>query len=151
MSGLGVQVGTLPGWDVRVFRRAAAAQERTNTVVHAATVSLTGEVGDYGDGLVQRLTVNDVFIALVEFDPSAAMTPLFRAQGLPRALAPDDLARSALQHAVGSQSGVQRFFSEQQRAWCLYVVVGSHDRRGGLMSRANALLDTIEIGVGALP
>ena len=49
--------------------------------------------------------------------------------GIPRALSPDDFSPGVLQRAIRGQAGVQRFFHEPGRAFCLYVVLGSFARR----------------------
>jgi hypothetical protein len=148
VAGLGITVGAADGWDLRISRRPAVAPERTHAVLHAATFALPADraaLGDYGDGAVQLMSADDVFVALVEFGAQAARTALFRAVGLPQQLAPGAVSRTTLQHARAGQAGIQRFFSEQGRGWCLYVVVGAYDRRTRLVPRANALLRTIEI------
>ena len=140
MNGHGISVSPLPGWDIRIARRPAPWGERTHAVLHAATFALPEGRGDYGDGAVQRMARDDVFLALVEFAPSATATPLFRDPPVPRSLSADEFARTTLQHAAAGQSGLQRFFTERGRAWCLYVVIGSHDRRVVLTRRVNQLL-----------
>lgn len=133
------------GWDIRIFRRPPQAPETTHAVLHAATFAMPADAGDYGDGAVQRMSPADVFVALCEFHPSSAVAPLFAAGGMPGPLAPGDFSRTALQHALGGQAGVQRFFNEQGRAWCLYVVIGSYDDRVRLTARANELVAQVGI------
>ena len=43
------------------------------------------------------------------------------------------------------QSGCQRFFSVAGRAFCLYVVLGSHARRTLLTPRVNAVLASLRV------
>jgi hypothetical protein len=50
-----------------------------------------------------------------------------------------------LQRLIPGQSGVQRFFSERGRAFCLYVVIGSHSSRRALVEEVNRLLATLEV------
>ncbi len=64
---------------------------------------------------------------------------------MPRVLSPDDFDREALQHGVTGQSGAQRFFTEKGRAFCLYVVLGSHIDRRELVKRVNPVLETVVI------
>jgi hypothetical protein len=40
---------------------------------------------------------------------------------------------------------VQRFFSQSGRAFCLYVVLGSHARRGVLAPRAEAVVRSLSV------
>jgi hypothetical protein len=104
------------------------------------------ERGDYGSGVVERLSTDDVFISLFEHDPAAAGSPLFAASGPPAHLPPDGFSPMALQRVLSGQSGVQRFFTATDRAFCLYVVLGSHARRAVLAPRAEAIVRTLEVG-----
>jgi hypothetical protein len=81
-------------------------------------------------------------VSLFEFEPEATGTALFSTRGRPR-LTPADFAPSQMQRTLPGQSGVQHFFSEQGRAFCLYVVLGSHARRAALVRKANEVLDTL--------
>ena len=91
------------------------------------------------------MNTDDMFILLFEYGPESVGTPLFSEMGLPRSARPDDFSRDALQHAVSGQSGMQRFFTENGRAFCLYVVLGSHIDRPELVTRVNAVLETVTI------
>ncbi|GAC1316640.1 MAG: hypothetical protein NVSMB12_13630 [Acidimicrobiales bacterium] len=141
----GITAHSPRGWDIRIFRRPPQPPETTHAVLHAATFAMPADVADYGDGAVQRMSPADVFVALCEFHPSSADSPLFAAGGVPGPLLPADFSRTALQHAMGGQAGVQRFFNAQSRAWCLYVVIGSFDDRVRLTGRANELVAQLEI------
>jgi hypothetical protein len=43
------------------------------------------------------------------------------------------------------QSGLQQFFTHRGRAFCLYVVLGSHIDRAEVLPRVNAVLDSLVI------
>ena len=141
----GLAVASLRGWDVRIFRRPTEAPETTHAVLHAATFALPSGVGDYGDGAVQLMGAGDVFVAMVEFEPSSAQQALFAARGLPLPLRPDDFSRASLQVSLPGQAGTQRWFGEAGRAWCLFVVLGSWDRRDALVERANQMVAGVEV------
>jgi hypothetical protein len=155
----GIAVDLPPGWEASLHRRDAtpAGQPRalsaaehapgatTHPVLHAASVPLPPDRGDYGSGAVDLLGTGDVFVSLVEFHPDAARTPLFAVDGPPRRLSSDDFRADSLQRTVPGQSGCQRFFRSRGRAFCLYVVLGSHARRHLLVPVVNALLETLDI------
>lgn len=146
--GLGVE--TPPGWEVRIGRRQADAREpraRPRPVLHASTVPLPQERGDYGSNVTPSLGPEDVFVSLFEFEPEAAGTALFAARGRPR-LAAADFQPSQLQRTVAGQTGVQHFFTDRGRAFCLFVVLGSHARRATLVQKANAVLDSLDVETG---
>ena len=155
--GIGV---TLPaGWEGRVFKRPlagevgaaaadgapAAAGETTNAVVHVATIPLPAGTGDFASGAVEDLGRDDVLIVLFEYDAGSATQPLFAAQGLPTSLDPDDFNPNVLQRTIRGQAGVQKFFHDQDRAFCLYVVLGAFAGRQQLVPRVNQVLATMTI------
>jgi len=145
VAGHGVEVAPPAGWDVRIYRRDPVGAETTQAIVHAATFPIPARRGDWGDGAVQLMAGNDVFVALVEFGAPSVGSALFAARGFPAPLAGPDFSRTSLQHSLAGQAGVQRWFSAEGRAWCLYVVVGSYARRAALAGRANGLIATLAV------
>jgi hypothetical protein len=87
----------------------------------------------------------DIFISLFEYGPESAGTALFSSQGIPRQVLARDFDRDALQVGVAGQSGLQRFFTHRGRAFCLYIVLGSHIDRADLADEVNAVLATLDI------
>jgi hypothetical protein len=168
LTAHGIQVTLPTGWEGRLFRRprageiaaadahvqgaAAAPAESTNAVLHVSTIALPPGIGDFASGAVDKLGDDDVIVVLFEYDPEAAGTPLFKAAGIPRVLQADDFSPNVMQRAVRGQAGVQRFFHDQGRAFCLYVVIGSFARRSDLVQRVNQVLATLTIdAAGATP
>ena len=140
----GLDVRVPDAWDTRMFRRAPEGNERTYAIVHAGSFALPNVRGDYGSGAVDRMSTKDVLVTLLEQEPEAVGTHLFRRQGIPRAH-PADFSPQGLQRTLPGQSGCQYFFTEGGRAFCLYVVLGSHARRVALVKKANELIDGLEI------
>jgi hypothetical protein len=134
--------GSISGGDFQV--EADGAQEPT--VIHVASFPMPAERGSFGTGAVELMRSGDVFMTLFEYGPESAGTPLFEAEGIPRQLAAREFDRNALQRAMPGQSGLQRFFTHNGRAFCLYVVLGSHVDRADILPRVNAVLETLEIG-----
>jgi hypothetical protein len=161
LSAHGIEVTLPTGWEGRLFRRPrageaaaadagiqgapAASGETTNAVLHVSTIALPPDIGDFASGAVDQLGENDILVVLFEYDPSSADQPLFRARGIPRKLGPDDFSPNVMQRAIRGQCGVQRFFNEQGRAFCLYVVLGSFARRRQTFARVNEVLATLTI------
>lgn len=85
-----------------------------------------------------------MFIVVVEHDAVSAGSPLFQ-NPPPWPLAPDDFAPENMQRALPGQAGVQRFFTVNGRAFCLYVVLGSHRNRVMLTKVVNDALAGITI------
>lgn len=146
LTAYGLAVAPPRGWDVRIIRRAQSGRgDRSRPVLHACTRPLPEERADYGSGVVELLGPADVFIALLEFGPESVGQPLFARQGLPRPLPISSFSPNRLQRTLPNQSGLQLFFSDSSRAFCLYVVLGSHSRRLDLVPRAEQLIDSLAV------
>jgi hypothetical protein len=148
ITGSGISVEVPQGWEGSIdgggFEQLSSGATRP-TLLHVASFPLPAERGSFGSGATELMNTDDVFIVLFEYGPESAGTPLFAAEGMPRSVNPDDFSRDALQHAVSGQSGMQYFFTEKWRAFCLYVVLGSHIDRPELVTRVNAVLQSVVI------
>ena len=133
-----------PAWDSRIFRRAPEVGERTFPILHAGNFALPNQRGDFGSGAVDVMRGHHVLVVLLEQDPEAVHTALFRRRGFPIPRA-DDFSPRALQRTLPGQSGVQYFFSHRNRAFCLYLVIGDHGRRRRLVTAASAFLSRVEV------
>lgn len=141
-SGGDLTIDLPAGWEVRI----AKAQDRAaSTLLHAATFELPARRGDFGSGAVELMTPLDTFVTLFEFGPDSVGQPLFANQGLPRDLDPDAFHPAALQRVIPGQAGVQRFFTENGRAFCLYAVIGSWSERQRLVPRVSDLLAGVTV------
>ncbi len=130
LSGHGISVSVPDGWEAAIYRRPVTVPgATTNPVLHAATFPLPPERGDFGSGAVEQIRSSDAFVALVEYDTEAAGKPLFAKKGppVPRL---DTFGPHKLQRRLPGQVGAQLFFSERDRAFCLYAVLGSLDASG---------------------
>ena len=130
-----------PPEGVAPLRRGLAPQsvepngEVMHPVLHASTVDLPADRGDFGSGVVDLLGSEDIFISLVEYGPEVADQGLFADQGIPR-LAPSHFGANRLQRPLPGRSASQHFFSSGGRAFCLFTVIGSHSRRMATVPRA---------------
>jgi hypothetical protein len=145
LAAFGLGMDLPPGWEGRLRRREPEPGATTHAILHAASFTLPVERGDYGGGAVELMGDDDVFVTVFEHGPSAVGTALFPRTGVPRSLAPNDFSPVALQRVLAGQCGVQRFFTANERAFCLYVVLGSHARRAVLAPRAEAVVRTLSI------
>ncbi|HVT19920.1 MAG TPA: hypothetical protein VHE57_00850 [Mycobacteriales bacterium] len=133
-----------PTWDVRLYRRTAEQDERTFAILHAGNFGLPRQRGDFGSGAVELMKPHHAFVSLFEYEPEAARTPLFAKAGLP-SIRHEHFSPRALQRTLPGQSGVQYFFHVGRRAFCLYVVLGSHRMRSSLVAEVNRLLATVAV------
>lgn len=147
LRGAGISV-TLPGgWEGHIDtggQQDDGAVRRA--VVHLGNFPLPAKRGDYGSGAADEMEPGDVLVVLLEFGPEAVGTSLFSGQALPRRLAAGNFGRETVHHPLPGHSGLQRFFVENGRAFCLYVVVASHLDRADLIPELNGVLETVEIG-----
>ncbi len=158
ISAHGLAVDLPTGWEGRIRRQplpveagcADTPKFRSHAMLHAADFPLPDERGDFGSGAVETMRSHHAFIALVEYGSGSAGTALFASGGMPRELRTDEFSGRQLQRTLRGQGGVQRFFVEEGRAFCLYVVLGSMADRGRVVPRVNAVLSAISISA-ALP
>lgn len=156
LRGHGIRAELPGGWEGAIRREAApagsgdgelaaASAAQTAPVVHLATFALPADRGDFGSGAVDLMSDEDAFVALLEYGPEEADTPLFAAQGLPRRLDPRVFSGRSLQRAMRRQAGWQHFFTEAGRAFCLYVVLGDGGDANRQVRRVEEVLAQIEI------
>lgn len=151
ISRYGLSVRPEPGWQTQIFRRLPQdPHEVTHPVLHACTRALPAGCGDFGGGVIDRLDTSDVFVSLIEFGSDVAGEGLFAPVGMPR-LAPSQFGPNNMPRAVAGRSAAQHFFTVGDRAFCLFVVVGSHARRMALVPRAARLLSGVSVSRRVLP
>jgi hypothetical protein len=151
ISQHGITVSLPTGWDGTIYRRNPEAGEATHPVLHAATFPLPAIRGDYGSGAVEQMAATDVLVALLEFDPTSATSALFAANARPQALSVSDFSPASLQRPLPGQAGTQRFFAENGRAFCLYVVLGAYIRATSLLPAVNQLIQALQVSPGTAP
>jgi hypothetical protein len=119
--------------------------ESPNPVLHLANFALPPGRGDFGTGAVERMGPTHAFVSLLEYDAEEAGQPLFAARGLPRP-GVRDFAPNALQRRLPGQLGCQKFFTDRDRAFCLYVVLGSRGHAAALVDEVRTVLGRLEVG-----
>jgi hypothetical protein len=139
------QEGDRPSVDPEVLAGGDADPSVTFASLQVANVPIPPDTADFGGGAVEVLGTDGVFFTLVEYGPAALGTPLFARQGIPRPLVDIGFSKSVLQRTLPRQAGAQLFFTEAERAFSLYVVIGSWRNRVELVSQVNAVLDTVVI------
>ncbi|MBX3285631.1 MAG: hypothetical protein R2746_07095 [Acidimicrobiales bacterium] len=162
----GIETDLLPGWEGRISLRSvpsakAAGPDRfgpgaltgpvgnpgevPNPVVHLANFPLPEQRGDFGSGAVDLMTEDDVLVVLFEYGPESVGKALFRRRGLPTNLKPNMFSSAALQRTLPGQAGCQVFFTEQDRAFCLFTVLGRQHAAARVLPQANAALAATRI------
>ena len=144
----GISVDVPNGWEASITGGEITASSPGPTqeaLLHLGSFPLPPMRGSFGAGAVESMGSADLMVILFEYGSGSADTPLFASQGIPRRLDPQSFDRNALQHGVPGQSGLQHFFTQANRAFCLYVVLGSHIDRVELVEKVNGVLETLVI------
>lgn len=143
----GIRMHLPPGWEAEIDGGAGDAPEGTETPrtprVHIANFALPGVRGDFGSNAVERMIDGDAMICLLEEASTAAGSRLHQHQGIPTVRA-EDFSPQAMQRALPGQSGTQYFFSDGDRAFVLYLAIGSHLSRAAIVPEINEVLAGIE-------
>jgi hypothetical protein len=133
------------GFEGRIFVRPVTGPGVPYPVAHFANFPLPDDVADFGGGAVNLMGPGDVFVVLFEYGPESLGRRLFARQGMPRALTTDDFRPTLLRRGLAGQSGTQWFFTEANRPFTLYAVLGSHAQRNVLVPKVNALISGVII------
>jgi hypothetical protein len=141
LQGYGIEADVPPGWDGRLFRWPEGLP-----TLHAASFPLPNGDGDFGDLAVTRMPKDGVLVVLTEYDHALAGRGLFAPVGPPGRIRGTELSPDTLMRTFRGQAGLQRFFSAGARAFCLYVVIGSHRDAWRLAGEVNRFLPTVHIG-----
>jgi hypothetical protein len=145
----GLSVSLPTGWEAVIYCRPPSVAGTTHPILHAATFGLPVERGDFGGGAVELMGPSDAMVVLLEYHPDSAGTALFARPGLPQPLSPDAFSPGCLQRGVPGQAGVQLFFNQNGRAFCLYAVLGSYATRYLIVPSLNTVLAGIQISGGS--
>lgn len=159
MSDRGIDLELPPGWEGEIYRRSPGEvrydegvprsrqlQPTTRSVVHLGSFPLPPDRGDYGSGAVEIMRDEDVLVILFEFEPESATTAQFVSSGLPYPVTAADFDPNQMQRPLQGMAGMQRFFNvDEERAFCLFVVIGSYARRKELLPKINTVLSSITI------
>lgn len=138
------------GTDLRSDDQAPEAPPRSgstngNPLVHLANFALPEQRGDFGSGAVDLMGEDHVLVVLFEYGPECVNTALFKQQGMPKQLTPQMFSSSALQRTLPGQAGCQIFFTEANRAFCCYTVLGRQWAANRVLPQANATLAATRI------
>jgi hypothetical protein len=141
----GLRLELPPGWEARVRRQPPSQPGHAgNVLLHAATVPLPEDRGDFGSGVVERLGPDDAFVALLEYDARDASKVLFKMPRVP-VPKPSDFSPDVLQRTRAGNTGAQWFFAVSGRPFCMHAVLGSHARRAPGAAKLARLLQGLTV------
>jgi len=140
----GLRIELPRGWSGRVFRRS-----QHMATLHAGDFQLPLEDGEFGDRSTERMPATASFLALTEYEPGSGLKPgagLFAPRGIGLPLDPAQFAANCLAHPRAGQVGMQHFFTEAERPFCLYVVIaGTRATRRRQLLTLDHVLGTLRI------
>ena len=142
---MGFEVDLPDGWDGRIYRRGDHARADAGRTLHAANFPLPLDRGDYGGGVHEQMEDDAVLVTLLEFDPGNSDRALFKQRGLPMPLRPESFSPAAMPRTVPGKAGAQFFFSIGDRAFSMFIVIGSYSNRARLVSMVNSVVGTLQI------
>ncbi|MGI9578580.1 MAG: hypothetical protein ACR2OH_10300 [Microthrixaceae bacterium] len=150
LSAHGLSIVVPTGWEASITLTHGdspgenGATGHDHSVLHLANFALPSPRGDFGGDVLETMASNQLFLALVEFDRSAATTPLYRQNGLATITA-EGFRRETMHRQVQGQAGHQQFFNEADRAFCLYSAIGSYHQRQRLSTGVMMVLRSLQI------
>ncbi|MDQ1468439.1 MAG: hypothetical protein QOH10_2854 [Actinomycetota bacterium] len=149
VAAFGVAVDVPTAWECRILRRSKNAEnadtaDQTHAVVHLANFPLPEQRDDFGGGVTQAMGASDVFVVLFEYGPESLGKRLFALAGVPK-LSAEMFSPRGLQRPLAGQVGCQRFFTANERPFCLYVVAGGTAALPELTAQVNQALAFLEI------
>jgi hypothetical protein len=121
LSAHGISITLAPGWSGKVFSRAQGV-----ATLHAGDFQLPLEDGEFGARSTARMPAVSTFIALTEYEPGSGLEAghgLFATRGIHLPLDPTRFSSTGLAHPRHGQLGMQHFFTDSGRPFCLYVVL----------------------------
>lgn len=140
-----IRLALAPGMEGRIFRRRPPEGAAAHPVVQAASFPIPPRTGDFGTGAVESMGPGDVFLTLVEVGSRYAGSALYDHPRMPRSVIPDEFHPLRMKRPLPGRCGGQWFFTENDRAFNLYVVLGSYALRERLVPKVNEILRGVTI------
>ena len=140
LRGHGLALTVHDGWEARIWMPDLPPPAENHPVVRLANFALPLTKDTYAEDVADALRPGRVVASLAEFSPSLADRGLYAPQGVP-GLDVADLDPRAVQWQAPGRAGLQRFFSEQGRAFSLYVIARSGPGLDRAMGELTSQLD----------
>jgi hypothetical protein len=144
----GISVELPVGWEGRIYKRPEG-----DPTLHAANFALPHRDGDFGSRATAHMRPGDMFVTITEYRPGGGLEPgrgLFAARPPRLPLDPRRFHRNTLLVARPGQAGLQHFYTQSGRPFCLYAVLclprrGFAARVGPRVETLSGVLSGVEI------
>jgi hypothetical protein len=138
LDGHGIHIVLPRRWEGHIYARGGEA------TLHAANFPLPHHDADYATKALSRMGDHGALLVVTEFDPASAGRGLF-AHRRPRRLHRADFSPRAMQRMVENRVGIQRFFTDSGRAFCLYAVIAAGRGSRHRVGQVNEAIDSLRI------
>ena len=131
------------GWDAKIFRHPDG-----EATLHVANFVLPPRDGDFGTGATHGMRRGSIFSTLTEYRADRHLQPgagLF-AHMRPGSISAHDFRANAVLQSRPGHRGAQWFFSEAERAFCLYVVVNAGPGASRLIEDVSHCIQSLRFG-----
>jgi hypothetical protein len=145
LDGHGLTLDVHHGWEARMWRPRVDPPATAGPVVRFANFPLPKTRDTYAAEVAGTLRPGDVVVSLVGFGRGSANTALYAARRAPL-LRIEDLDPKALQAPGAGRLGVQRFFSQGDRAFSLYVMAREGPGLREALAAVNATMRSLRVG-----
>ena len=147
LRGHGLALSVHDGWEARIWMPDLPPPAENYPVVRLANFALPLTKDTYAEDVADGLRPGRVVASLAEFSPALAGRGLYAPQGVPK-VDVADLDPRAVQRQAPGRAGVQRFFSEQGRAFSFYVIARSGPGLDRAMNELTSQLDGLVVDQG---
>ena len=155
----GIRAELPSGWEGRITRRRAGTLtgprtragttevvgEDTGPILHMGNFALPEVRGDFGSGAVDLMGAGHLLVVLVEYGADSVGTALFPTVSAVPRVTGRMFSSQGLQRVQRGQAGAQRFFTLNDRAFCLYAVVGDQREVGTMAPTCNDVTRQISV------
>lgn len=128
-----------PGWEVEILERPGG-----RILSHFSDGPLPKDRSDFGGHALESLPRGRIFVAVFEYDRSAANEGMFRGVGIPHFF-PSEFSANHLHRYWQGHVGAQKFFSEAGRSFGCYVVIVSSSASVASVAKVNRALSGIRV------
>jgi hypothetical protein len=140
LSGYGITLDLPPRWEGRIYKRPEG-----DPTLHAGNFPLPVEDGDFGSRALAAMGSDGAFLVVTEYERTLARRGLFSPVAPAPLPATSELNPWALVRVRQGQFGIQRFMTIGDRAFCVYLVVGTVPSPSVLLADVNVVLRTLSV------
>jgi len=146
VGAYGISLDLGPAWEARFFKQPDPGDGSCMPIGHIGNFAIPVDSSNFAGRVIEGLDDSKALIAVVEYGPEVAGTPLFTSGRWPPRLEITDLNPSAFDgpHSPGL-AGNQNFVTVHGRAFCIYIVMPFSGQAAPLLNEVNEVMETLSI------